>query len=301
MWGTRGIGVGLLILSACAQPPGSETQRTLPTHSAELPAASTAPGRTPAPTGTTLAASPAATRPASPSPAPRAEFAHGDVIEVTADGLAARAEPSESAPLAAAWENVDDEWRQVEDEVRLGAGHLVTVDLGPIPAQEIVWYRVREKVQPGQNPTRHWDVTGDGPQPSESSAWIAVREGNSTYVRMSEPGGEDPGWMRVVAAGSSDFVSEPFPRHDVLHAEWALSLGTHPAPCDFDVVVEGADTTASEPAVPMISESLSDGFAQGRADADAAALQPIQASAEFRLRIRAGCDWALTLAALPHD
>lgn len=294
------VGALVLALSACA--PAAPGASVRPTESPPAEQAATQMAATPSP------ASPSPSQPggpsATPSPAPTplaAEFAHGDVVEVVVDGLAVRAEPFESARLVSAWESVDDEWRQVEDEVRLDAGHLVAVQLGPIPIGEIVWYRVREMVQPGQDPTRHWDATGEGPQ-GESDGWIAVRVGDDPYVRMHEQGGEAPGWMSVLASGNAEFVSDPFPRHDNLHLEWALSLGSRPGPCGFQVTAEGADAaTSAGAAVPMVSESLDEPFREGRATFRAADLEPIQGSEQFRLRVAADCDWALTLAALPHD
>jgi hypothetical protein len=51
----------------------------------------------------------------------------------------------------------------------------------------------------------------------------------------------------------------------------------------------------------MASESLEEPFRQGRGTLQGADLEPIQRSEQFRLRVTADCDWALRLAALPHD
>ena len=220
------------------------------------------------------------------------------MVEVTADGLAVRSQPSASAPLVAAWESADGEWRRVADEVRLEAGHLITVTLGPITVDDIVWYRAREKVQGDQDPTRHWDATGEGPQ-GETQGWIATREGEEAYVRLHEAGGDDPGWVRVASAGEGDAVSGPFPPHDLLQVEWAISHADGPGACEIRVAIE--DSASRERAVEVVAESVHDTFAQGRSTADGADLEPLEGASGLRLRVDAGCDWALVLSALPHD
>jgi len=98
-------------------------------------------------------------------------FLFSDILAVEVNGLAVRVAPTLTSPLA---QGVGENAEPMGD-VRLGVGDFVSVQLGPLPIGEIVWYLVwpAEDARLGYS-TLWWDTNGDDPDGGVNPGWVAA-------------------------------------------------------------------------------------------------------------------------------
>src|SRR5919106_1894255 len=141
------------LLAGCAMPASSES----PNAATVEPSASASPSAT-------VEASPSASPVPSASHAPPVApaFHIGDRVAVTADGagLAVRVSPALTSPMLARLVRPDEtsgDYSLASPELRLAAGEVVRVDLGPLCVHELCWYRAHNT-----DPLVGWDDDRDG-------------------------------------------------------------------------------------------------------------------------------------------
>lgn len=220
------------------------------TNDASLAVPTSAPSPTAHASASPLAVSPSAAVP-SPSTAttasatpsgPTGAYAWGDLLEVTGDGLALRLAPSTSGAIVmgSRWDADRATWVPTAEEVRLRAGDVVRVALGPIERESFTWYRVFEDPSTAEpiDGDLGWDANQDGVTAFEQG-WIANARGEERYVEaLSDPLGPNWNLPLVFAAGSSrTFESEPFQASIAIRVDYALVTGNL-APCDLTITLE---------------------------------------------------------------
>jgi hypothetical protein len=122
--------------------------------------------------------------PSATIPETQEDYAGGDVVVVTGDGLAVRQGPSTQYPLLAA-----ARWSATGVEVlgspyRLSAGEELIVGPGPLIVDGKAWYSVRHADDEIQ-----WtplDEPGSG-----IAGWIAANDGISEFVRLVEASSDE--------------------------------------------------------------------------------------------------------------
>lgn len=178
------------------------------------------------------------------------------------------------------------------DGVRLSAGHILTVDLGPLVLGDTVWYRVHNlRPDDRADDGLTWDATDDGPPGALEPGWIAFSVGADRYVQLAEKLSDA---TAVSLAGSGDYVSQSLPAFDLLRLDWAQAIDEQLAPCDLRIVFQPGE-------VVLADTSLIGAFQEGGLIADRSALDPILAAGEFRIEIRSSCEWAVVLEYYGHD
>jgi hypothetical protein len=220
------------------------------------------------------------------------------------NGLAVRVSPTLSSPLAQGIERPGD--------VRLDAGDYVSVELGPLPAGDVVWYLVWPAEDARLNySTVWWDTNADDPVGGVNPGWVAASVGEDQYLSLyrSPDPSEYESWpaggpITLMMSGSGDYVSEPLVQHDLFDFDWAAAVHDEPTPCSFSVALLPASGGES---VAILETSVSD-VEQGPVAGEGGLVDvPWDASAGdpgdalFTVSVRSGCAWALKLAPLAHD
>jgi hypothetical protein len=280
------------VVSACSasgpSPSVSPTPIETPTPAPSEPPASEAPNETPSPS---VAPQP------TDEPDAGGGFAWADQLRILVDGLAVRRDPHSSSPLTLAmvWDADAQAWTNTQDEVRLNAGHLVTVSLGPILEDGIAWYRVFSYPQSNQTPEQEvrWDWNHDG---LSDEGWIAVSQDGQAYAerRDVEP---DPHQIPLplvfASGGSGTFEFEPFQASHQLAGDVALLVSGGVAPCDLEITLEPTGET-------FFSTSLQGLVTVEKMATDATQTLP---EGEYSITVTAGvagnpdasCHWAISL------
>lgn len=302
-----GIMATALLAIGCAAPAAQVSQGPSATHGAWT-TASPAP-ETPAQTTAAPPATPTPTPATAPSASPPVStgFQYADILRVEVDGLAVREAPSLTSPLAQGYRAVEGSVEPTGD-VRLDAGYLVSVHLGPLRSGDLVWYLVWPAVD-GRlhyNPGPWWDSNGDfGTVGGVDPGWVAGSVGDDQYVtlfRRPEPHEIDQNVVMV--SGTADYESGPQPRHDLWGFNWAVAATDNASPCAFSVTLE-PDEGGAEPVVAV--EASTDDVAQGPVTGPGSQISlPWGPSAggpwdSFAVSIKSGCSWAVYLRLHGHD
>jgi hypothetical protein len=282
-----------LVIAGCAAPaPESKAP------SATTPSASATP--------TTPASAPAATSSPTPTEAPSTAFGYSDILRVEVNGLAVRQAPLLSSGLAQGFRS-----QEPIGDVRLDAGDFVSVELGPLPIGDTVWYLVwpAEDAQLMYS-TVSWDADGNGPAGGGDPGWMAASVGDEPYLTLyrpaeaSESGSPSAGSTILLAAGTGNYESPPQGRHDNFAFRWAVAVDNHPAPCAFSVTLVPAGGAASP--VLAVETSTTDVEQGPFGGAGSGVYPPWDPAAggswdSFTVSIKSGCTWAVMLWPLPHD
>jgi DNA-binding CsgD family transcriptional regulator len=316
-WGRRWIALvgvgGLFVLAVVGYVVGAvgteaESPAALATASASAPpTAPTTPSPTPSPT-----LSPTPTSTPAASPAVHAGFQYHDFLRVEVNGLAVRQAPLLSSPLVPG-ERTDFRGGTgpvLVDEVRLGAGNLVAIELGPLPIGDTVWYQV---VSSGYDPAEV--AAGGGPAflyTWQEASWVAASVGANQYLVLyqrddphnydHEPFGPD-GPRVFTVSGTGNFESGPQPRYDLFTLRWAVALDNHPAPCPFSISLVPEDGPEAE---VVVQTSTSDVKQGPRSGPNSIRTPPWGQSAggpwdSFKVAISSGCTWSVLLVPLYHE
>jgi hypothetical protein len=288
-----------VVLAGCASP-AQESQAPSATPAAtstQSASATTAATRSPT-------AEPSVTAAPTAGPSVVTGFEFSDILRVEVNGLAVRVSPTLSSPLAQGIERTGD--------VRLDAGGYVSVELGPLPIGDVVWYLV----WPAEDARLHystlwWDTNGDDAVGGVNPGWVAASVGEDQYLSLyratdlseyaSWPAG---GPKTLMVWGTGDYVSELQVQHDLFDFDWAAAVDHQPSPCALSVTLAPQDGGES---VDLIETSIA-GAEHGPVSGPAGLIHtPWGASAGapgdplFTVSVNSDCAWAVKLAPLPHD
>jgi len=276
----------ILALTACAVSPSSTPNSSQ--------AASSAPSSVPS---------------GAPSPTPSliTGFLFSDILAVQVNGLAVRVAPSLTSPLA---QGLGANAEPMGD-VRLGVGDFVSVQLGPLPIGDIVWYLVwpAEDARLGYS-TLWWDTNSDDPDGGVNPGWVAASRGGDEYLtlhRRPDPA-EYGGWpeggpQALMVSGTGNYDSEPLPRHDLFTLLWAATADGHPIPCELAVNLVPEDGAGVVLAVQTSTDNLELGPTSGAGSSPNTPWGPFAGGAwdSFSISIRSECTWTVGLWPLAHD
>lgn len=255
--------------------------------------------------------------PSASAPAVHGGFEDGDILRVEVNGLAVRQGPSVSSPLTQGARVLADSTLEPMGDVRLGAGELVSVHLGPLLIGETAWYVVwpAERYGHGSNDTYMWTAPDSG-ESSSSPGWVAASIGQDQYLTLHRrpsssetavfPEGS-PGTL--VVAGSGNYESEPQGRNPFFALTWAVARGDRSAPCAFSMTLLPEGGAAA--AVVALEVSTAD-IAQGPTGTDGPFMQGawvmgtndwgVEGSWDtFTVSISSGCIWAVRLEPLGYS
>jgi hypothetical protein len=308
----RGLVVATALLTTACAPTAQESQATSAT-----PATTATPSASAVPEPT---ASPTAELSATPSPTPESSvisgFGFSDILRVEVNDLAVRVSPSPSSPLMQRIEFVTHESApntlRSTGDVRLDAGDYVSVELGPLTIDDVVWYLVWPAVDARLHYSPSWwDANGDNPVGGAHPGWVAASVGGDQYLaqyRATDPRAYESwpagGPMTLMVSGTGNFISEPMTRHDMYDFDWAATTLDGSAPCLFTVILLPEDDAEQVVAIDTSIADAEQGPVTGLAGRINA---PWNASAGhpgdplFTVSVRSGCAWSLKLAPLPHD
>lgn len=235
-------------------------------------------------------------------------FEYSDILRVEVNRLAVRTGPTLDSALMQGERIVGVAAAEPIGDVRLDTGDFVSVQLGPLPIGDVVWYLV----WPAEDArlmysTVSWNTTpgGDGSGPG----WVAGAVGQEPYLALyrrpevSEVEQYLPVGLNV--SGTGDYVSEPQARHDMFSFDWAAAAAadSDATPCAFSVNLHPIDGVA-----PIVAAKTStSGVAQGpRSGPGSIPDTPWGPSAggswdSFTVRITSDCTWTIRLTPLHHD
>lgn len=292
------IALGLLVIACsategpAASPAAAMTPPSRSTHSTgpagvgpTPPVVSLAPTPSPSPTD-----APSAT------PAVHTGFRYSDILRVEADRLAVRQGPSRDSPLVQG-----ERGSEPIGEIRLRTGDFVSVDLGPLPVGDTVWYLV----WPAEDARLHYSTTNWIVGPGSGPGWVAGSVGDARYLRLhrrpetSEIEEYLPVGLNV--SGTGDHESEPIPRHDLFAFSWAIAARDDGSPCGFTATLVPEREAPPVIAVDATTSRVAQGPMTGSTPGTPWGRSAGGAWDTFTVSIVSGCAWSIRLVPLPHD
>lgn len=298
------LGVAIAVAGCGGQTQGSPVASGAPSAVSTDPVGTSSPieptGGTPSGASLAPTATPAATA------ALANGFHVGDILKIQVNSLAARIAPKRSAALVHAYD-ISGPAPVDKGSVRLDKGEFVSVELGPLPIGDTVWYLVwpapGAKLHPGGT---EWYTKppNDG---SPLAGWVAASVGKDVYmslqrrpdaseIEMFAPSG-------VPAAGLGNYASAPQPRHDGFLFWWAAAAPVSGTTCsvkvelvpsdgDFDPKVALATTTTTTVKIGPLAGTFT----------SAPWLPAPDGSWEtFTIQVTSTCNWAIRVLRLEHD
>lgn len=287
------------------QTQGSPVASGLPSAVATGPADTTNPSETP---GGVSSPAPSVVPTATPgaTPAVANGFHVGDILKIQVNRLAARVAPTRSSALVHAYD-ISGPAPEDKGAVRLSTGDFVSVELGPVPMGDTVWYLVwpapGNKLHPGGTEWYTKPPLAGSPIP----AWVAASVGKDVYMSLQRrPDAteiETYAPTGVTGAGLGNYVSTPQPRHDGFLFWWAASAPVSGTSCsvkvalvpsdgDFDPKVALATTTTTSLKVGPLAGTV----------VTAPWLPAPEGSWEtFTVEVTSTCNWAFRVVRLEHD
>jgi hypothetical protein len=232
-------------------------------------------------------------------------FLFGDILRVQVNSLAARIAPKRAAALVHAFD-ISGPAPIDGGSVRLDKGDFVSVELGPVPVGDTVWYLVwpaaGAKLHPGG---LEWYMTPPmAGQPGP--AWMAASVGGDVYLKLERhPAAAEIaafGAPGVMAAGRGSYVSEPQPRHDAFQLGWAAATPSSGTDCTLKIALVPADADVA-PKVALETSTTSVKVAPLEAVNVGAPWLPAAADSwtTFTINVTGTCNWAFHLVRLEHD
>lgn len=273
--------------------PAGVTAPAVTAGSSALPAVSLPPASIP-PT-----AAPAAT------PTLHTGFQYSDVLKIQVSSLAVRKSPKRSAALVHGYD-LSGPAPIDYGLVRLDKGDFVSVELGPVPIGNTVWYLVwRATATTLHPPGMEWysgapGITAGGP------GWMAASVGGEAYATLHRRPElaeiEEFLPLGVNAAGLGNYESPPQPRHDGFLFEWAAAAPVSGTACAFNVSLVPADADfASEVAVNTTTSTVKVSPLAGSFFTVPWLPAPEGSWTTFTVRVTSTCNWAIRLTPLHHD
>ena len=218
-------------------------------------------------------------------------YAVDSFIEVLADGLAVRTGPGTDHPLAAEFLLHQDpvSVEKVRDAVRLPAGHVVRVELGPLVVGDRAWYAVHNVAQDGQAVA---DVASWGSRPPGPGDYFEPRGWRLRNPVPNCPTHRPSGigmpvlWRHARAVGGRDGVGDgrvgPWDNNTYTFIQIAASPVSEADTCDFWVSGRDGDP-------PLISEVGTDTFETLLPSIDVAP------GMDEAVRVSGDCAWAIAV------
>ena len=292
----------VLIVAAC----GGQTQ-----GSPGLTDAAAATGATNAPLPTLPPAGPSLTPTATPgpTPGPTAQLADGfhysDILKVKVNRLAARIAPKRTSALVHGYD-LSGPAPEDKGDVRLSTGDYVSVELGPLPIGDTVWYLVWPATAAALHPEGTQWYTTPPIEGAPIPAWVAASVGSDVYMSLQRRPDlaeiEAFSAVGVVVAGIGNYTSGPQARHDGFSFQWAaaapvsgtscaLKIALVPEDEDFDEKVAVQTTTTTVKVGPLAGSNLN------------APWLPVPEGSwgSFAVKVTSTCNWAFRLLRLEHD
>jgi hypothetical protein len=232
----------------------------------------------------------------SASPSGSTSFEYSDILRVEVKGLAVRAAPMRSSPLVQG-NRFDGTSVVPVGEIRLNIGDFVSVQLGPLPIGDTVWYLA----WPAQDARLHYSLVTwiNGP------GWVAASVGKDQYLTLYRrpETSEVEEYMPVglTVSGTGNYESKPQARSDLFAFGWAIALNDAPAPCPFSVSLVPAFGAEAVVAVETSTTGVTPGPAQGP-DSQINATWPAGGTWDsYTVSIRSTCTGTVGLHVLGHD
>jgi hypothetical protein len=300
--------LAMLWLSACGgQAPTTPGASGATSTAAATP--ETTAGQTAVPSdGASTAPAPPSVPPATPAPTAilNPGFQFGDILKVQVNSLAARIAPKRTAALVHAYD-ISGPAPVDGGTVRLDKGDFVSVELGPLPVGDTVWYLVwpapGSRLRPGG---MEWYTTpplAGAPGP----AWIAASVGGDVYMQLERHPALSEieaafGSVGVTGAGLGSYVSPPQPRHDGFELGWGAATTASGTDCSVKVALVPSDTDF-EPKVAVTTTTTT--VKVGPLDNVRVSAPWLPAAAgsweTFTVNVTGSCNWAFRLFRLEHD
>lgn len=300
--------LAMLWLSACGgQPqgtPGASATAAATTIAPETSAGITAPPTS----GSSTSPAPPSMPPATPAPTAIVSpgFQFGDILKVQVDSLAARIAPKRTAALVHAYD-ISGPAPIDGGTVRLDKGDFVSVELGPVPVGDTVWYLVwpapGSRLRPGG---LEWYTT----PPVEGApgpAWMAASVGGDVYMKLDRRPTTSEieaafGSVGVVGAGLGNHVSAPQPRHDGFELGWGAATTESGTDCSFKVALVPADAGVAQKVAVSTSTTTVKVAPLDNVRVSTSWLPAAAGSWEtFTVNVTSTCNWAFRLIRLEHD
>jgi hypothetical protein len=240
-----------LMLAACTFPP--------PRSPTPTPSASPSPTLTSTPTSTpspTAAPSPAAAVP---------DFAAGEIVSTTIDGLRVRGLPGLE--------------RRVVTGLLPDAFEMRVV-MGPIPVDDLGWYLVADADEREPDFDEGWVAAGFEPDPLLASTG-EIAEGSPYVASMDQVGDAEQGPIEI---GSAD------------HAIRWIALDPEHIRCSFAVSLTPA--AGGEP-IPAIRATIGTGVDRGTLQPQSFAA--LKVSGPVFATVSSDCAWALVIVRIPPE
>ena len=245
-----GLFLSLMVVACTFAPLPTPTPTPSPSPS---PTPSPTPTQTPAPT---------------PSPTPAAaipDFAAGDLVATTIDGLRVRGLPGFDRPIVTGLLPLAFELRVV---------------MGPIPVDDLGWYLVADADAREPNFDEGWVAAGSEPDPLLASTG-RVAEASPYVVSMDQTGHAEQGPIEI---GDGD------------HAIRWIALDPERSRCAFSVTFTPAGGGEPIPAIrATIGTGIDRGTLQPQSFAALALSGPVFAS------VSSDCAWALVIVRIPPE
>jgi hypothetical protein len=236
------------------------------------------------------------------TPILNAGFHFSDILKVQVNNLAARIAPKTSAALVH-WYITLDTTSSDLGEVRLDKGAFVSVELGPVPIGNTVWYLVwpATSTQPRTEGTNWYHVAP--PKGQSVPAWVAASVGDAKYMTFAKrPTTAEIEAVQTIGlnlAGRGNYRSDPMPRHDAFLLTWAAA-STSATACTFKVELVPDDLDFD----PLVAVSTSTTTVKVAALEGVPLLWSVATKstwATFTLDVTSTCNWAVRLERLEHD
>jgi hypothetical protein len=290
-----------MILAACSSPTAQDTPgassgaETTPTGTSAPSGESATPG--PSSISTPVPATAAA------SPTLAVGFQYSDILKVQVNRLAARVTPDRNARLVHGY-NVSGPAPVDAGEIRLSKGDYVSVQLGPVPVGDTVWYLVWP-AKGGHLHVSDADWYQTPPMAGQAGpGWVAASVGAAKYMTFfRKPSvAEVEAWEAVGlnAAALGSYQSAPMPRHDAFQFSWAAAAPVSGTACQFKVELVPDDSDFD----PLVAVDTSTTTAKV-APLNGAGLPWTVAGSStwdtFTLNVTSTCNWAVRLLRLEHD
>lgn len=292
----------LLAVAGC----GGQTQGSPgPTTAATLTSATDAALPTLPPAGPSLTptATPGPTSGATPQLADG--FHYSDILRVQVNSLAARIAPKRTAALVHGYD-LSGPAPVDKGSVRLNKGDYVSVELGPLPIGDTVWYLVWPATAAALHPNGAQWYTTPPMEGSPIPAWVAASVGSDVYLSIQRRPDlteiEAFSAVGVVGAGFGNYTTGPQARHDGFSFQWAAAAPVSGTSCALKIALVPEDEAVdAKVAVQTTTSTVKVGPLDGSNLGAPWLPAPAGSWESFSVNVTSTCTWAFRLLRLEHD
>ncbi|MEO5703748.1 MAG: hypothetical protein ABIZ52_03525 [Candidatus Limnocylindrales bacterium] len=292
----------LVIVTGCGgQADGSPAATAVVSATDETDAS--VPSLPPAGPSLTLTATPG------PTPGPTAQLADGlhfgDILRVQVKSLAARVAPKRTSALVHGYD-LSGPAPEDKGSIRLDKGDYVSVELGPLPIGDTIWYLVWPATATALHTEGTQWYTTPPIEGSPLPAWMAASVGSDVYLTLQKrpilSEIEAYSAVGVVAAGFGNYTSEPQARHDGFSFEYAAAAPVSGTSCSLKISLVPSDTdTDPKVAVQTTTTTVKVGPLTGANLGTDWLPTPEGSWSTFTVKVASTCNWAFRLLRLEHD